>query len=284
MTDSLESPSFQVGAIYNRQADIHGRYGGQQQGGISTPAEYPLIFLFTGESGSEYGYVDQFREDGTFWYTGEGQEGDMDMTRGNRAIRDHEANGKKLYLFEAVGQGQVRYLGNATYLSHHWEERKDAKGDMRDAIVFELAVETETDEQESVGASEPSPGYDAHRNLRSLNLEELRDLALNRASPSASEEERRENVRRRSEAVKEYVLRRANGICEGCEKEAPFTTNGGRLYLESHHIRRISDGGPDHPRWVIALCPNCHRRVHHGRDGDKYNSQLAHQLGEIEDA
>lgn len=285
MVSSSESPSFQVGSVYNRQADIHGRYGGQQQGGISTPAEYPLIFLFTGESGSQYGYVDRFREDdGTFWYTGEGQEGDMEMTRGNRAIRDHEANDKELHLFEAVGQGQVRYVGQATYLSHHWEERKDANEDMRDTIVFELAVETETDEHGSAGASEPSPEYDADRNLRSLTLEELRNLALDRAPPSASEEERRENVQRRSEAVKEYVLRRANGICEGCGEEAPFTTNGGRPYLEAHHIRRLSDGGPDHPRWVVALCPNCHRRVHYGRDGDEYNSQLADQLGEIEDA
>src|ERR1700746_1774493 len=24
--------------------------------------------------------------------------------------------------------------------------------------------------------------------------------------------------------------------------------------------RRLSDGGPDHPRWVVAVCPNCHRR------------------------
>jgi 5-methylcytosine-specific restriction protein A len=155
---------------------------------------------------------------------------------------------------------------------------------MRDAIVFELAVETETDEQGSAGASEPSPEYDTGRNFRSLTLEKLRNLALDRAPPSASEEERRENVQRRSEAVKEYVLRRANGICEGCGEEAPFTTSGGRLYLEAHHIRRLSDGGPDHPRWVVALCPNCHRRVHYGRDGDEYNSQLADQLGEIEDA
>jgi hypothetical protein len=39
--------------------------------------------------------------------------------------------------------------------------------------------------------------------------------------------------------------------------------------LEPHHIRRLADGGPDHPRWVAALCPTCHRRVHHGVDGKR---------------
>jgi hypothetical protein len=34
-----------------------------------------LIFIFTGESGETYGYRDEFRPDGTFWYTGEGQTG-----------------------------------------------------------------------------------------------------------------------------------------------------------------------------------------------------------------
>ena len=40
---------FVVGQVYNRHRDLHGHYGGQQQGGISTPAGYSLVFLFTGE-------------------------------------------------------------------------------------------------------------------------------------------------------------------------------------------------------------------------------------------
>ncbi len=42
---------FKVGALYNRQADIHGKLGGQQQGGMSTPAGEAVVILFTGESG-----------------------------------------------------------------------------------------------------------------------------------------------------------------------------------------------------------------------------------------
>jgi hypothetical protein len=51
-------------------------------GGISPSAKSRIILLFTGESGKQYGYLyDGFREDGTFWYTGEGRHGDMRMTK-----------------------------------------------------------------------------------------------------------------------------------------------------------------------------------------------------------
>jgi HNH endonuclease len=52
--------------------------------------------------------------------------------------------------------------------------------------------------------------------------------------------------------------------------------------VEPHHIRRISDGGPDDPSFVVALCPNCHRRVHAGMDGHDYNSNLLVAMASIE--
>jgi 5-methylcytosine-specific restriction protein A len=76
----------------------------------------------------------------------------------------------------------------------------------------------------------------------------------------------------------------ANGACEGCELPAPFTRPTGEPYLEPHHTRRISDAGPDHPAWVIALCPICHRRVHYGEDGDSYNEELLVKLPQLESA
>ena len=43
---------FQIGRVYNRRGDIHGRFGGQQQGGIVTPAQHPIVIIITGEEGS----------------------------------------------------------------------------------------------------------------------------------------------------------------------------------------------------------------------------------------
>lgn len=167
---------FEVGAVYSRRDDLHARYGGQQQGGISTPADHPLVFLFTSDAGEKYGYRDGFRPDGVFRYTGEGQTGDMRMIRGNRAIRDHRADGNELHLFRGVGDGQVEYRGRAFYLSHHWEERPDANGDLRRAVVFELQVETE--------AAAPTDGDEvrepvsSERSLDRMDLDELWRAAL----------------------------------------------------------------------------------------------------------
>lgn len=78
----------------------------------------------------------------------------------------------------------------------------------------------------------------------------------------------------RSPEVKGYVKARADGTCEGCGEPAPFTSTTGEPYLHVHHIHELSDGGSDTPDTVIALCPNCHYRVHHGEDGDDYNDEL----------
>jgi hypothetical protein len=89
-------------------------------------------------------------------------------------------------------------------------------------------------------------------------------------------------VYERSRDVRDYVLARAGNNCEGCESSAPFARKDGSPYLEPHHIRRVSDGGPDHPAFVIALCPNCHRQVHAGADGESYNSALLNRMAQIQ--
>ena len=270
--------AFEPGRVYTRQTEIHGEYGGQRFGGISTPRNHPMVFIFTGEAGEAFGYEDRFQPDGTFWYYGEGQVGDMTMTGGNRAIRDHGTEDKVVHLFEKLASRRYRYVGEATYLDHHVERAPDREGDLRDAFVFELDL-TYPDlptARSVVREAGKNPRY------ASLSNEELRKLAIEQPPAGATAKERRSIVRIRSEAVRVYVLRRANGVCEACGIEAPFKTKKGRPYLEPHHIRRIADGGPDHPRWVAALCPNCHREVHHGIDGDSLNARIAVQLGEIE--
>lgn len=85
---------FEVGRNYRRVPDIHVPYGGSRQSGISPSGSHPLIFLFTGSTGAQYGYADAWTDDGVFLYTGEGQHGNMDFVRGNKAVRDHVANGR----------------------------------------------------------------------------------------------------------------------------------------------------------------------------------------------
>ena len=62
--------------------------------------------------------------------------------------------------------------------------------------------------------------------------------------------------------VSEYAKRRANGKCELCKETAPFKNKIGRPYLETHHIIWLSQKGDDTIGNTVALCPNCHRKMH----------------------
>jgi len=66
----------------------------------------------------------------------------------------------------------------------------------------------------------------------------------------------------RDRYVSEYAKQRANGICQLCDKPAPFNDYDGKPYLETHHIVWLSKGGEDSIENTIALCPNCHKKMH----------------------
>ncbi|WP_312310301.1 HNH endonuclease [Stenotrophomonas indicatrix] len=135
----MELP-FDVGALYNRKEQIHAVFGGQQQGGISTPKEHPLVIAFTGEAGVSHGYHDFWDDDEFFHYFGEGQVGDMKYVAGNRAIGEHVKDGKTLVVFQMMGKGRpYRYLGRFMCQSSYVQPgTPDREGQPRSAIVFRL--------------------------------------------------------------------------------------------------------------------------------------------------
>lgn len=132
---------YEVGALYNRRTQIHDVLGGQRQGGISTPRDNPVVIAFTGEAGKSHGYHDFWDDEGVFHYFGEGQSGDMQLTGGNRAINDHDHDGKKLIVFQMMGHGKpYRYLGEFVKLSSYVRPDTPAtRGPNRNALVFRLA-------------------------------------------------------------------------------------------------------------------------------------------------
>lgn len=70
------------------------------------------------------------------------------------------------------------------------------------------------------------------------------------------------NVFVRSAEVVKETRKRAKGICQYCRQPAPFTDKNGNPYLEVHHIQWLSRGGEDSTVNTVALCPNCHTRMH----------------------
>ena len=274
---------FEVGRWYKR-GDLHDKYGGNRQGGISPSRSYPIIFLFTGKRGHEFGYDDFSDPDGTFRYFGAGQLGDMKMTGGNLAVQNHSLTGKELHLFENVGKGFVRYVGQMVCAGSETKAGvRDSGGNLRKAIIFRLvpasdvADEVEFERPVDSGGRPVPAGWYWQSPLDELRIAAL-ELPPNNVPPGVA----KRNLYHRSETVKIYVQRRANGTCEGCGSPAPFVTKAGRPYLEPHHTRRLSDGGPDDPHWVIAICPTCHRREHYSRDAEVYNQKLKTKANRFE--
>ena len=123
-----------------KRLELHERYGGRRQGGISPSKQSANVFLFTDQArGAQHGYIyDGEKADGSYDYTGEGQYGDQRMVQGNRAIRDHDAEGRELHLFDSSA-GAARYLGQFEYVEHRsGDAHETGGGPQRKVIIFTL--------------------------------------------------------------------------------------------------------------------------------------------------
>ena len=126
---------FTEGTIYKRST-IHDQYGGNRQSGISPSAKHPYIFIFTGAEGKQYGYKDRWENKNVFSYTGEGQVGDMQFTKGNLALLEHRSNNKRVFLFKYAEKGFVEYVSEVEAIDFDFFETKDRNGALRQGIKF----------------------------------------------------------------------------------------------------------------------------------------------------
>jgi hypothetical protein len=121
--------------IYKRSV-IHDQYLGNRQGGIAPSSKFPFIFIFSGQTGIQYGYKDGWDNESIFSYTGEGQVGDMKFTKGNLALREHINRGYRVFLFEYVRKGYVQFVSELEYFDSGYDEILDINKKMRVGIKF----------------------------------------------------------------------------------------------------------------------------------------------------
>jgi 5-methylcytosine-specific restriction protein A len=113
-------------------------------------------------------------------------------------------------------------------------------------------------------------------------------MRLKRAAPPKGQQK----VRKKSATADRYirdpeviawVLEEAAGICENCGSPAPFKRIDGEAFLEVHHVRPLSEGGPDVIENAAACCPNCHRRLHHDPSKEGLRSKLIASIYRLND-
>lgn len=90
-------------------------------------------------------------------------------------------------------------------------------------------------------------------------------------------------VYERSRLVRDAALARAAGMCQLC-RQPGFQTAAGTVFLETHHVVPLAEGGADRLDNVVAICPNDHREAHYGRDAGRIRESLLLILAELRSA
>lgn len=88
----------------------------------------------------------------------------------------------------------------------------------------------------------------------------------------------------RDRDIREVCLMRAGYRCEIDSEHISFNTVSGKQYIESHHIIPLRyqnrfDFNLDIVENLIALCPNCHKAIHHG--DYKIKQQILKQIHNV---
>ena len=194
-------------------------------------------------------------------YTGMGKNGDQDITwMQNKTLAESDTNGVEVHLFEVLESSKYIYQGVVHLCGEPYpESQKDDSGNMRKVWIFPLKTSEHTTVAES---SFDSYSKKQKKKAEVLDLKELEEKARERSTKKAAHRSVVSNTYIRDPYVAEYAKERAHGICQLCGKPAPFNDKKGKPYLESHHIVWLSKGGADSIENTVALCPNCHRKMH----------------------
>jgi 5-methylcytosine-specific restriction protein A len=253
MTSTLQSGS----NLTNSQ--ICEIFGCSPQGGMRRALRTNSLVLVSSHVDSIY--HDRWIGD-VLHYTGTGQRGNqrLDATQ-NKTLADSHTNGVNVHLLEEHTKGVYTYVGCVQLAGEPYSESQpDAEDLIRSVWVFPLTL------IDGAIPAVPSAVLDQQaarvaRKVHRLSDDEVRSRAA-RARPSPGQRPTTTKRFDRDPHVAEYAKRRAKGRCELCRSPAPFNNGNGEPYLETHHIVWLANGGDDTIANTVALCPNCHRRMH----------------------
>lgn len=205
-------------------------------------------------------YTDRW-DGNVLYYTGTGKIGDQKLEKQNADLAESIKTGLQIHLFEVFNPKKYFYHGKVRFTGELLKEKqKDIEGKNREVIIFPLEkiehnylVELEyLKHKENLSDSE----------INSKSSTEIKQLLDNYKPKPPSKRLISSIFYERNSILKEYVKRRADGKCELCNCNAPFLDNKGNPFLEVHHIIWLARNGEDSIENTVALCPNCHRKMH----------------------
>lgn len=209
-------------------------------------------------------YDDQWSDDGILNYTGMGTIGDQNINFSqNKTLVTAANEGIKVYLFESYIDNEYYFDGEVELAGPIFSaDETDAEGNMRKVIKYPLRrKDTKAGMLIDVYSVEQSE-KEKIKEVRKHTIEEIKEKAKTYETKEVGFKEVKSIYRERNQYIAEYTKERSKGICDLCGVEAPFKDKNGRPYLESHHVVTLAEGGPDAIYNTVAICPNCHRKIH----------------------
>lgn len=280
---------FRIGNEYHRQVLLDFVGSKQPISGIIYGNEESNCIIVTsgGWDGEDAGYHNVRNKDGTWYYIGQGEFGDQNpntktnsfLTNGEKTILLFSARSPKSAEAKTIGSRKKLYRFEGIFEVGSWEFIIPSEGKRTgNKLVQYHLIPAENifidggDTSNLSIINEPSVFYNLRNKLKNQKVK-----------PPKSKKTNVVEYRVRSLQIKKYALERAKGICEYCNKEAPFIDSNGIPFLEVHHILKLADDGPDIPQNVAAICPNCHRETHYGGSKEEMKTKLIKIIMEQED-
>ena len=216
-------------------------------------------------------YDDYWTDDGILQFTGKGRYGDQLLKAENRILAESNSNGISIHLFEGFKNNELYYQGKVKLIGKVYEAQEfDENGLMRRVYKYPLKKINDTEvifDKEEIEESEKVKSKEVRKKTKS----EIKEKAKIGGNEKVVTRTIVSPYRERNQYVAQYTKDRAKGICDLCGEKAPFIDKDGEPYLESHHVITLADGGPDKIYNTVAICPNCHRKIHNLEDKKDIN-------------
>lgn len=164
--------------------------------------------------------------------------------------------------FNRLGRGNTGYLFEANKAMYEFLIRTIAaaqKNEKEKQRVYGL-LSLNSEKQNDLTELEIEMDIEEAK-AKQLSPEKLAEH-IQRSVTTKKSQKAESTVYYRSPYIKEMVKQIAEGKCQMCGEEAPFYDKNDEPYLEEHHVKRLADGGSDTMDNVVAICPNCHRKMH----------------------
>ena len=255
-----------LGERFKDRKTIWKAFGGQWQQGIVTFPGEKIVNAFSDENGPYPDYRDP--ETGVIEYRGQGLTGEQRLILGNKLLEDARLSKEPVRYWHRPSGGSWKFDSWVVVADRSLVIEEDTNAiSARRILWFLIPVASSQSENwplevknapilklEEINKENPKTLIDLLKEYKKISSQ----LELEQSGKTVTYGPRTQYKRRKE--ARDLVIARSRNLCEydKCTGMPPDVNRQGLAILQVDHIVALAEGGPDIPRNMIALCPNCH--------------------------